>query len=346
MFSVNSTTMTRYLMIFGIVAITSYIGTRFTQGLENKDNEYELIKKYLLNESPLYGFNRPKIWIHSKYEVNARAFHSRNTTDLNQPYLHMTIQTIINHCGNDFNICLIDDETFGKLIPSWDINLANVAEPMKSHYREIGMLELLYYYGGLVLPNSLICLKNLKPFFSESIDGERPFICENINKSINIMKQHNGALFSPSTYIMGAPKNNSVIKDMLNYVKQLNQSPHFSSEMDFRGDISHWCEDNIRKGHMNLVSGQKVGVKTMKKKPILLEDLMDEEFIDVSTDAVAIYIPGDDILKRTKYQWFASLSEEEIMKSKMIISKYLKASIIDSTNEYSKSTEIPSVVSI
>ena len=78
-------------------------------------DDYKLIEQYLLNDSPLYGYNRPKIWIHSKYELNARKwkdFQSRNSTDLNQPYIHATIKTIINHCGNDFNVCLIDDESF------------------------------------------------------------------------------------------------------------------------------------------------------------------------------------------------------------------------------------------
>ena len=48
-------------------------------------------------------------------------FHSRNTNNLNQPYLHLTIQSIIDHCSNDFHICLIDDDSFSKLIPEWDI---------------------------------------------------------------------------------------------------------------------------------------------------------------------------------------------------------------------------------
>ena len=26
-------------------------------------------------------------------------FHSRSSTDLNQPYIHLTIKSIINHCG-------------------------------------------------------------------------------------------------------------------------------------------------------------------------------------------------------------------------------------------------------
>lgn len=126
-----------------------------------------MIKNYLLNESPLYGYNRPKLWIHSKYEINSRKwkdFYSRNTTDLNQDYIHLTIKTIINHCGEDFNICLIDDDSFGKLLPNWDVDLMNMAEPRKSNYRAMGMAQLIYVYGGMTLPNSFVCLKNLKDF--------------------------------------------------------------------------------------------------------------------------------------------------------------------------------------
>jgi hypothetical protein len=73
---------------------------------------------------------------------------------------------------------------------------------------------------------------------------------------------------------------------------------------------------------------------------------MEEDYLDLASDAVGIYIPEDEILNRPKYQWFAYLSKEEILKSKMIISKYLLASIIDTTDEYHKKSEIKSVVAI
>lgn len=346
MFSSNK--MNQYLMMFGIVVICSYIGNRLNQSFQNKD-EYDLIKKYLLNESPLYGFNRPKLWIHSKYEKNARKwkdFYSRNTTDLNQPYIHLTIKTIINHCGNDFNICLIDDDTFSKLIPSWDIDLTNVAEPMKSQYRELGMMQLLYYYGGMVLPNSTICLKNLKEFYNEGISGNKPFVCENNNRTMNLLKQKQKLLFTPDISFMGAPKNDETIKELIEFMKKTYSSPHFSSEMDFLGVTSQWCIESIQQNKMNLILGQRIGTKTQNRKPILLENLMEEDYLDLSNDTVVIYIPREEILNRPKYQWFAVMSGEEILKSNMIVSKYLQASIVDSTNEYHAPTEMKSVVAI
>jgi len=346
MFSSNK--MNQYLMMFGIVVICSYIGNKLNQSFQNKD-EYDLIKKYLLNDSPLYGFNRPKLWIHSKYEKNARKwkdFYSRNSTDLNQPYIHLTIKTIINHCGNDFNICLIDDDTFSKLIPTWDIDLTNVAEPMKSQYRELGMTQLLYYYGGLVVPNSTICLKNLKEFYNEGILGNKPFVCENINRSMNLLKQKQKLLFAPDVSFMGSPKNNETIKELIEFMKNTYSSPHFSSETDFLGVNSQWCFEAIQQNKMNLILGQRIGVKTQGRKQILLENLIEEDYLDLSNDTVCICIPREEILNRPKYQWFAFMTGEEILKSNMIVSKYLQASIVDSTNEYHAPTEIKSVVAI
>jgi hypothetical protein len=336
-----------YLLFFGIAVVSGYIANKFKKDYD-KSNDYEIIKKYLLNDSPLYGYNRPKIWIHSKYEINARKwkdFQSRNSTDLNQPYIHQTIKTIINHCGNDFNICLIDDESFSKLLPSWDIHLSKMAEPMKTQFRELGMMELLYYYGGMIVPNSFLCMKNMKDFFISGLEGDKPFVCENVCKNLNQFKQKRKMLFCPDTFFMGSHKNDSTILLLIEFLKKRNNS-HFTREREFTGDTSCACMELIEKQEMNLISGQKIGVKNSKRKPILIEDLMEENYLDLTNDVVGIYIPAEEILNRPKFQWFAVMSAEEIFKTRLIVAKYLKASIMDSTDEYKQSTEIRSVVSI
>jgi hypothetical protein len=346
MFSSKNTS--HYLFAFGAIAVISIIGMYSKQSFQTND-EYDLIKKYLLNESPLYGFNKPKLWIHSKYEVNSRhwkSFQSRNSTDLNQPYLHLTIKTIINHCGNDFNICLIDDDTFSRLIPSWDIDLKNVAKPMRSQYREIGMLQLIYYYGGMVVPNSFLCMKNLKPLYLEGIAGEKPFVCERVNHTLNLAENKSKPLFLPSVYFMGAKKNDETVKELVEYLKRRSQTPHFSKEAHFTGDTSQWCAAAVRSQQMNLVDGKEIGVKSQKNKPFVLEELMEEAHLDLSPAAYGIYIPAKEILRRHKYQWFAVLPAEDVFKTNAIIAKYLMASVVDSSSEYTRSSEIRSVISI
>jgi hypothetical protein len=341
-----------YVITACSVIIFSYIVNKWKSTIDVIDQRKDeiLIQKYLLNDTPLYGHNRPKLWIHIDTEVNARKwknFYSRNTTDLNEPYVHLTIKTIINHCSNDFNICLIDDETFSKLLPSWDINLSLLAEPLKNHFRKIAMLNLLYNYGGMILPSSFICLKNMKEFYENAISENVPFVCEAINRSTNLLKQKNKMLFIPDTYIMGSNKNDEVIFELIQYLKSKNRDLHFTNEREFLGDTSEWCIQAIKNDKMVLVSGELIGIKTKKeKKTILIEDLMEEEYLDIHEDAVGIYIPNDEILKRPKYQWFAVLPSEQLLKSNIIVAKYLISSIVDTTDEYKKSTEIKSIMAI
>ena len=325
----------KYLGAIAVLGFASYYGNRIKRGMSNKDENDELIKKYLLNESPLYGMNRPKLWIHSKYEINAR-FQSRNSTDLNQPYLHQTIKTIINHCGNDFNVCLIDDETFSKLIPDWDVNLSTLSEPFRTYFREVGMLQLLYIYGGVVVANSFICMKNLLPMYASTSESHPVFVEE-----INRTTQGNSAGFVPGMQMMSARKACPVIRELVETLQKRNKSNHFSNESKFVGNTAK----TLREKNISLVDGRMIGIKTVKGKQILLDDLMSEDFLDLDPAAYGIQIPADEVLVRSKYQWLAYLSTEELMKTKIILAKYLKASIVDSTNEC-KTSEIMSVTSI
>ena len=267
----------------------------------------------MLNDSPLYGYNRPKIWIHTKYEVNARKwkdFYSRNTTDLNQPYIHLTIKTIIDHCGKDFNICLIDDESFSKLLPSWDIDLNLVAEPNKAYLRELGILQLIYFYGGMTVPNSFVCTKNMKQLYETGTAWNKPFVCENINRNTNLLNSKGNKLFSPDLSFVGASKNDPVILELIEYIKSRNHSGHYSNENVFIGDLSYWCESAIQSQKMNLQGGELIGVKNNQGKQILLENLMEEAYIQFHPDSYGILIPKVFLTQITQAQ------QQAIMKKK------------------------------
>ena len=344
--------MTFYVFAAGLVILASFVANKYKQtfSTEHSKDEYEMVKQYLLNDSPLYGYNRPKLWIHSKYEINARKwkdFQSRNTTDLNQPYLYLTIQTIINHCGDDFHVCLIDDDTFQKLIPTWDIDISNLAEPMKSHVRNIGMLELIYYYGGMVMPNSFLCTKNLIELYRQGIQNEKAFVCENINRHVNIQKGTQRALYIPDIEIMGASKNCECIKDFIEYLKKIIYNGHFHSENDFLGSKNNYLMDQIRQSNFQLIGGEFIGIKNRHGKQITIDDLMEESFLDI--DSMKIYgiqIPRDELLRRIKYQWFTILPVKDILESNVILSKFFKTSMVDSADTILQKNDKKSIIAI
>ena len=346
----DSKNMNHYIIALVIIGIASYFGNQLKERLDTTEqDEYEMIKKYLLNDSPLYGYNKPKIWIHSKYEINARSWikgQGLNTTDLNQPYLHSTIQSIINHCGNDFHICLIDDATFSKLIPSWTIDLPNIAEPFRSQYRQLGLLELVYYYGGIVVPNSFLCLKSLKPIYDENVSS--PFIFEKINRSTNIVANsiRGKRLFMPDIEFIGSRKNDPTMLELIKILKTRSQNPHFTNEYEFLGEMDQIALTYVDENKITLIGGETIGIKTIKSKPIRIEELFEEAPLEVDHCKIyGIYIPGDEILRRPKYEWFAVMETDYILKSNLAIAKFMKTYL--SKNEfYQKSTEVKSVIAI
>lgn len=326
-----------YVLAICLVILASYFGTQikgaFTTN-QNKD-EYELIRKYLLNDSPLYGYNRPKIWIHSIYEYNARkwkSFGSRSSTDLNQPYLHATVKSVINHCGNDFNVCLIDDDSFSRLLPEWSIVISKMPEPERSYYREIAMVELLYVYGGMVVPNSFVCVRNLMPLYLEGIRDNRPFVLEKRNQHSQIVNKETGSkrVMTADISFMGTLKQSPVIGDLIAFLKDRKTVGTRSNEFAFFDYISEWCNEQVFLEKMNLLDGKYAGIKSRVGRPILMEDILaeSEDGLDICPHAAfGVYIPGKEILLRNKYQWFSVMNMEELLNTNLNIVPYMVQSL-------------------
>lgn len=334
----------------GIIIVASYFSGFIQHKL--KQNDDEVIRKYLLNESPLYGHNKPKLWIHTSYEYNARkwqSFGSRSSTDLNQPYLHLTIRSIINHCGDSFHICLIDDDSFNQLIPEWNVEVKKLAQPFKAHYRTLGMAKLLYIYGGLVVPNSFICFKDLSSFYQDAVQSNKPIVCEMPNIYPNLITSNTWRNFTSSPCFMGAPKQNAVIKEYVFYLMQQNQTSHFSSDAEFFGYNSKWLNIQVHQGRILLLDGLQIGIKEKNGKAVSIEDLMEDKTLSFCAQKTyGVYLPADEILKRIKYQWFAVMSSQELLQTNTAAAKYLLYSLAEtqSTKKNVPKIKYESVVAI
>jgi len=112
----------KYIFVMLLLFVLGFVFEKYkkTEAKRDKMDQYELIKKYLLNDSTLARSDKPILWIHVAFETNARwwpHFASRNTECFNQPYQYLTIKSIVDKCGDSFNVCLLDDKSFNKIIP-------------------------------------------------------------------------------------------------------------------------------------------------------------------------------------------------------------------------------------
>jgi hypothetical protein len=314
---------TNFIYPLTITVLLSLIYNKYKSSEDESEHmkNYRLVKQYLLNDSSLAQSKKPIIWVHMVYEKNARwwpSFASRNTDNLNQPYQYLTLKSIIDKCGEDFNVCLIDDETFPNILPGWTVDLSLVADPIKTKIRQLALAKILYNYGGFLLPSSFLCFQNLAPLYQNLTADGKMFVGELVART-DVSDKVN---FFPSTKFMGCQKNCQMMYNYISYL-EVNSSTDFTAESHFTGAMSRWCFDKINSGEMNMVPADMLGAKDTKGKTVTLEILMSNNFLNLSDRVQGLYIPADDILKRTAYQWFARLSARQALESDTTVGKYL-----------------------
>ena len=314
---------TNLFILFFILLVLGFFYKRFEDKRmrEESGDTYEAIQKYLLDDVTLGKSKKPILWIHVPYEYNSRnwlSFGSRSSFDLNQPYLYLTVRSILKQCDDSFTICIIDDASFKRLIPGWNINMTTISDPILSNMRMMGLMKLLYIYGGLVCPISFVCLKNLHGLYEKGIRGEKMFVCETVDRN----STSTDIDFFPNFTFCGAPKECETVRELCSFIERTS-SHDYTAETKFLGNYDKWCKQRIENGTMNMIEGVEIGTKTIDESPIILDDLMSNHYLDLYQGTYGILIPADEILNRRKYEWFARLSQKQVMESDTIIGNYL-----------------------
>ena len=315
------------LAVIVLVILSHYYNLHKKERGSRELDKLDLIQEYLLNGESANS-QKPILWIHNSYKINARnwdSFKSRNTKDLNQPYLYLCIKSIIKHCGKSFNVVLIDDNSFRKLIPDWNVSMNIITDPIENHMRNYALGKLLYYYGGMLVPCSTIAVTDFKPVYDRGVNRHGCFTVEKINRtSTSELKQ-----YFPTMKIMGCKRKNPLIKEFVQYLEALAlDGRSTTNEDDFLGQIDRWLYHKTATKKMTLIDGKTFGIKTMCGNPVYINDLISQKLIEFDKRfLVGIYIPAEELLKRTNYQWFARLSEKQALTADTLISRQLLVSL-------------------
>lgn len=317
-----------FLSILLLIAI-GYIYKKFKLNVDSniQKEELNIIKKYLLNDDidntieKLSAIKKPIIWLHIDYVKNSRqweSFGSRNTNELNQDYLYLTIKSIINKCSDYFHIIIIDDDSFCKLLENNTIDLNIVSDLIKSNLRTLNIMKLLYAYGGLYIENSFILFKSLDKIYENVLNNNKMVTAEFKNTSSNSHIMH----FMPSTKFIGCVKECKKMKEFMNHLEILYSSD-YSNSATIEDLVNKWLLINSQNNEIDLIDGQYIGTKNINNKLINLEDIMCSTFLELNNKCYGLYVPSDELLKRNKYNWFCKLNSKEVLEANTNLSKYL-----------------------
>ena len=312
-----------------ILAAAGYIYNKFKINVDSNSQQEDLniIKKYLLEDDidntidALSSVKKPILWIHIDYIKNSRkweSFGSRNSNELNQDYLYLTIRTIINKCSDYFHIVIIDDDSFCKLLEHNCIDLNQVAYPIRDNLRSLNIMKLLYKYGGMYIENSFILFKSLEKIYEKVLSS---------NKIVTAQFKNNGANaynvdYMPSIKLIGCVKECPTMKRMVKHMEMV-YGTNFTSSAEFEDQVSKWLLKCGENNEINIIDGRYIGTKDINNAMINLEEIMSSTFLELHANAYALYIPSNELLKRSKYNWFCKLSSKQVLEANTILSKYL-----------------------
>jgi hypothetical protein len=161
-----------------------------------------------------------------------------------------------------------------------------------------------------MVPPSLFLRKNIK----EIDDQTQWYVCETYNDD-NVSYSN----LTYSTQLMGSNANNDQLSKYID-VYSTELSKDFVENYNF--DMNYFKKNNIP-----YIDGKMIGTKTKYNDRITIEDLMENKKILLDKYHIGLYIPHEQLVKRTRYNWFCKLSEEEVLKCQIFISYYMLSNL-------------------
>ena len=262
---------------------------------------------------PIFGYTFPR----STTVDVGRAGGSRSSTSTNQPYLGLTVGSIVARCKNDFNVCAVTDRSFADLLPNWCADLSKVGDPVRTKLRQLAMARLLSKYGGMVVPCGFVCYRSLKPAYDTAMLDTGMIVFES-NKTC-------GADCSEvmlSQEFMGCRANSRSMQELCALLEEV-ASADFTEASVFEGRIAKHLRQMQGQREITAMPGCTVGVVDDKGKLVTPERLMQEQYIPFRDHIYGILIPEKQLLKRKEYGWLPQLEPIDAVQADCVLGKSL-----------------------
>ncbi len=311
-----------YIFLFTSLFILGFLYKRMEDKRireANKDNT-ETINRFLLDGDSLAKSKKPILWVHVPYEYNSSnwlSFGSRTSFELNQPYLYLTVKSIIHQCDDDFTICLIDDTTFQRLIPGYNIDMTRISSPILDNMRQLALMKLLNIYGGMICPISFLCIKSLQSMYAKGTRDGKMFVCEMTNRNITSTSYD----YYSNTTFCGAPKGNQTTEELVEFMQRTIASDS-TSENKFLGNFDRWSNKRVQTNEIIQIDGRDIGIKTIDDRQVIADDLLSNNYINFYKQMYGILIPADELKSRHKFEWFTRQSAMQVLESNTILGNY------------------------
>jgi hypothetical protein len=299
------TGITLYLLLFIVLFVFlnyHHYKQKKRQFVEERKREELQLEEFFYHPGLLSKSKRRKIWIYIPLEKNSRlweSFGSRTSTHLNLSIVNLCIKSIIDWCSQTYDIILFTDQDISEILKS-KLDLSTFSGDVLEKQRELYILEILYEYGGILLPPTLYLRNNFKK--QDVLD--RWFVSDKLNTS-----HVSSAIQLPCAVITGAPAKDPQLRAYIDYLAKDHKDAY---------------TENYFKSHSIFVlDGSLFGMKNSLNEPITLDDLMSNQKLKLPEYNIGLYMPYRELLDRNLYKWFCKMNEKQVLETHCAFSYYM-----------------------
>jgi hypothetical protein len=304
-----------FILIIFVFFLNTYVEKYFNKISNRMISINNVDDYYYKNKISLETLKKnKKIWIHVPFSHNTRywdSFGSRTSDDLNIPYVYLCIKSVIELCGDDFDIIIYDDSNISDILHDDTdvVDYEKLSGIILEKYREIMKAKILKKYGGISLPCTLYMKK--RPQFLNQINDLTA--CRIPNEGVS--KSYVDFIVSPK--ILACQKECHKMDEYINSLKILDYS-----EERFKFYDNEYLKENAY-----IIDEGQIGGKDVSGNVVTLDRLLSNEDIKLMSSHFGLYVSIEQLLVRSKFQWFLRLSPQQIYDSRnrLFIAKYVSS---------------------
>jgi hypothetical protein len=136
-----------FIVVLFSVLMYRYYKKKYDNNVIEFKKENVDIDVYFFSELYLKKSKNRKLWLHLPFEKNSReweSFGSRSSHKLNLAYMTLCIKSIIDWCGQSYDIIIYDDTNIPVLLPDTKVDLMKLSGTLLDKYRELCKLQILH----------------------------------------------------------------------------------------------------------------------------------------------------------------------------------------------------------
>jgi hypothetical protein len=166
-------------------------------------------------------------------------------------------------------------------------------------------------------------MNSLRPLQEKIENSGRPIVGEFVNRA----NSNSLEVFSPSIKLIGCARECPVMGTFIEYLEATNKND-FTMAQNFEGSTENWLTNKINRGEIEYILGEIIGTR-LNNRPVLIDDLLIQTDLRDKLEGLTlmVYIDRDELMARTRYNWFLRLSPEQVLNSRTTLAELFLISL-------------------